>query len=73
MCGMPLAYCELYVTLGTLFRRFDSLRVFQAKPEDLFCIDQIDYQETGPFTDNPPDLIDNSCSTPLLPRWSPPF
>ncbi|OCK89514.1 benzoate 4-monooxygenase cytochrome P450 [Cenococcum geophilum 1.58] len=35
--GTRQSYCELYVTLGTLFRRFDSLRVFQAKPEDLFA------------------------------------
>jgi hypothetical protein len=30
-----LAYCELYVTLGTLFRRFDKLKVYKTRPEDL--------------------------------------
>lgn len=30
-----LAYCELYVTLGTLFRRFDNLKVYNTGPEDL--------------------------------------
>jgi hypothetical protein len=30
-----LAYCELYVTLGTLFRRFDKLKVYNTGPEDL--------------------------------------
>ncbi|EOD45550.1 putative benzoate 4-monooxygenase cytochrome p450 protein [Neofusicoccum parvum UCRNP2] len=35
--GMPLAYCELYVTLGTFFRRFSDmeLEVFETTPEDL--------------------------------------
>ena len=36
MClGMPLAYCELYCTLGTFFRRFENLEVFDVGPEDL--------------------------------------
>jgi hypothetical protein len=30
-----LAHCELYVTLGTLFRRFDKLKVYNTGPEDL--------------------------------------
>jgi hypothetical protein len=30
-----LAYCELYVTLGTLFRRFDKLEVYNTNPADL--------------------------------------
>lgn len=30
-----LAYCELYVTLGTLFRRFEHLKVNKLSPEDL--------------------------------------
>ncbi|KIM93253.1 hypothetical protein OIDMADRAFT_173290 [Oidiodendron maius Zn] len=33
--GMPLAYCELYVTLGTIFRRTENLEVYQTGPEDL--------------------------------------
>ena len=34
--GMPLAYCELYVTLGTLFRRFPSgLKVWKTIPETM--------------------------------------
>ncbi|KAI9815380.1 MAG: hypothetical protein M1832_005519 [Thelocarpon impressellum] len=33
--GMPLAYCELYVTLGTLFRHCDKLRVHECGPEDM--------------------------------------
>ncbi|ELR03254.1 hypothetical protein VC83_02379 [Pseudogymnoascus destructans] len=33
--GMPLAYCELYVTLGTVFRRFERLSVYETGPEDL--------------------------------------
>lgn len=36
MCvGMPLAYCELYVTLGTFFRRFGNLRVWETTDWDL--------------------------------------
>ena len=30
-----LAYCELYVTLGMLFRRFGDLEVYNTGPEDL--------------------------------------
>jgi hypothetical protein len=30
-----LAYSELYITLGTLFRRFDKLKVYNTGPEDL--------------------------------------
>ncbi|KAK0665081.1 Cytochrome P450 monooxygenase yanH [Lasiodiplodia hormozganensis] len=35
--GMPLAYCELYVTLGTFFRRFSrmELHVFETTRDDL--------------------------------------
>ena len=34
--GMPLAYTELYVTLGTLFRRFPhGLRVWRTTPETM--------------------------------------
>ena len=34
--GMPLAYCELYVTLATLFRRFPrGLRVWETTPETM--------------------------------------
>jgi hypothetical protein len=35
MSSPSLAYCELYVTLGTLFRRFDKLDVHNTGPEDL--------------------------------------
>jgi len=30
-----LAYCELYVTLGTLFRRFEHMKANKLSPEDL--------------------------------------
>lgn len=30
-----LAYCELYVTLGTFFRRFHDLTVFETTPADM--------------------------------------
>ncbi|KAI2981999.1 hypothetical protein CBS147344_9070 [Aspergillus niger] len=33
--GMPLAYCELYVTLGRLFRQFDNLKTAQKSREEL--------------------------------------
>ncbi|KAI9852160.1 MAG: hypothetical protein M1838_001623 [Thelocarpon superellum] len=33
--GLRLAYCELYVTLGTLFRRCDDLKVYETGLEDL--------------------------------------
>jgi hypothetical protein len=32
---LSLAYCELYVTLGTLFRRFEHLKGNKLSPEDL--------------------------------------
>lgn len=36
MCiGMNLAMCELYVTVGHLFRRFSDLRSLDTGPEDL--------------------------------------
>jgi cytochrome P450 len=37
--GQNLALCELYVTLGTLFRRFDNLAVFDVGPEDMTYVD----------------------------------
>jgi hypothetical protein len=30
-----LAYLELYVGIGTIFRRFENLRVFETTQEDL--------------------------------------
>ena len=33
--GMNLALAELYITLGTLFRRFDNLRDPEIRPEDM--------------------------------------
>ena len=40
MCiGQNLALCELYVTLGTLFRRFDNLSAFDVGPEDMTYVD----------------------------------
>lgn len=33
--GMPLAYAEVYVTIGTLFRTFDSLSIFETTDQDL--------------------------------------
>jgi len=33
--GMPLAYCEIYVTLGTLFRRYQTLKAMPLSEEDL--------------------------------------
>ncbi|KAK7420830.1 hypothetical protein QQZ08_010231 [Neonectria magnoliae] len=49
MCiGHNFAWCELYVTLGTLFRRFEDLRPFEVTAEDMV------YEEY--FTAfNPPD------------------
>ena len=37
--GQNLALCELYVTLGTLFRRFDNLVAFDVGPEDMAYVD----------------------------------
>lgn len=34
-----LAYCELYVTLGTIFRKFENLKADQIGPEDLIYDD----------------------------------
>lgn len=34
-----LAYCEVYVMLGTLFRRFPSLKANDLKPEDMVIDD----------------------------------
>jgi hypothetical protein len=34
-----LAYCELYVTLGTLFRRFEHLEASKLSPGDLLYDD----------------------------------
>ncbi|KAF4468952.1 benzoate 4-monooxygenase cytochrome P450 [Fusarium albosuccineum] len=40
MCiGQNLAWCELYVTLGTLFRRFEDLRAFEVDAEDMVYVD----------------------------------
>ncbi|KAK0115636.1 hypothetical protein ONS95_000093 [Cadophora gregata] len=33
--GMPLAYCEIYVTLGTLLRRHQNLKAMPMSEEDL--------------------------------------
>jgi len=33
--GIPLAYCELYVTLGTIFRHFENMKADRLGPEDL--------------------------------------
>lgn len=39
--GMPLAYAELYIALGTLFRRFPKrLRVWKTTPETM-----VDYED----------------------------
>lgn len=32
--GMHLAYMELYVSMGTMFRKFDNLRLLEPIPED---------------------------------------
>lgn len=37
--GMPLAYCEIYVTLGTLFRRHQNLEAMPLSEEDLVLED----------------------------------
>ena len=37
--GQNLALCELYVTLGTLFRQFDDLAAFDVGPEDMTYVD----------------------------------
>lgn len=37
--GQNLALCELYVTLGTLFRRFEDLELFDVGPEDMTYVD----------------------------------
>jgi len=38
--GMQLAYCELYVTLGTFFRRFGHrVAVYKTRPEDFEFVD----------------------------------
>lgn len=36
-----LAYCELYVVLGNMFRRFDNLKGNDLKPEDRAINDYI--------------------------------
>lgn len=33
--GMPLAYAELYIAIGSLFRRFDQLQVHETTQKDL--------------------------------------
>ncbi|KAK4445417.1 cytochrome P450 [Podospora aff. communis PSN243] len=37
--GQNLALCELYVTLGTLFRHFDNLEPFEVGTEDMTYVD----------------------------------
>jgi len=37
--GQNLAMCELYVTLGNLFRRFDKLKPFDIGQEDMSLVD----------------------------------
>jgi hypothetical protein len=36
-----LAYCELYVVLGTLFRRFDNIKGNRLSPDDLVYDDYL--------------------------------
>jgi hypothetical protein len=36
-----LAYAELYIALGTIFRRFENLKVFETTKEDLDFDDYI--------------------------------
>lgn len=55
MNGCRLAYCELYVALGTIIRRFQNLKAHGVKPED-FVID--DYF-SGYYPDN---ALKVSCS-----------
>jgi cytochrome P450 len=45
MCiGQPLAMCELYVSIGQLFRRFGDLKPIDVGPEDMVYEDYF-----GPF------------------------
>jgi cytochrome P450 len=37
--GQNLALCELYVSLGTLFRRFDNLKAYDVGPQDMTYVD----------------------------------
>jgi cytochrome P450 len=37
--GNRLAYCEIYVTLGTLFRRFENMKSNHLTAEDLVLDD----------------------------------
>lgn len=37
--GQDLARSELYIMLGTLFRRFDDLAAFDVGPEDMVYVD----------------------------------
>lgn len=37
--GQNLASCELYVTIGTLFRRFENLVAYDVGPEDMTYVD----------------------------------
>ena len=55
--GMPLAYCELYVTLGTVFRRFPypTLKVYKTTLEDM---EYIDYFVSPAFVGVYPPLLD---------------
>jgi hypothetical protein len=47
-----LAYCELYVTLGTFFRRFPTLKGNDLKPEDMVMDDYFG----GHYPDDAPNL-----------------
>ena len=39
--GNSLAYCELHVVLGILFRKFDNLKGSHLSPEDLVYDDYL--------------------------------
>jgi hypothetical protein len=41
-----LAYCEIYITLGTIFRRFEHLSVFGTTPTEVLEFDDW----FGPYT-----------------------
>ncbi|KAH0566183.1 hypothetical protein GP486_000415 [Trichoglossum hirsutum] len=45
--GIPLAYCEIYVALGTFFRQFENLEIYNTSPEDLAYVDY--FAATHPF------------------------
>ena len=37
--GQNLAMCEMYVTLATLFRKFDNLHAYDCGPEDMVYVE----------------------------------